>query len=193
MNTPAHLIFGAAAFSRKERKGSLPAALIGSFAPDFSLYAMVAVSIYGMGIPAQTVFREYYYSDAWQQVFAIDNSFVLWGGLLGLALWRRWYLIAIFASAALLHLALDFPLHTHDARMHFWPISDWVFHSPFSYWDNRAYAGVFGPIEAGVSVALTLVLIRRYESLGLRALFSFFWRLNCSFPASGVLCSRSPA
>ncbi len=171
MNTPAHLIFGAAAFSRKNRKGSLPAAFLGAFAPDFSLYAMVAVSIFVMDVPAETVFREYYYSDAWQQVFAIDNSFVLWGGLLGLALWRRWHLITIFASAAMLHLALDFPLHTHDARMHFWPLSDWVFHSPFSYWDSRAHANIVGPVEATLSVTLTLVLLRRYSGLGVRVLF----------------------
>ena len=172
MNTPAHLIFGAAAFSRKDRKGSLPAALLGAFAPDFSLYAMVAVSIYGMGVPARTVFREYYYSDAWQQVFAIDNSFVLWGVLLALALWRRWHLVAIFAGAALLHLALDFPLHTHDARMHFWPVSTWVFHSPFSYWDSGAHANIIGPVELALSVVLSGVLVVRYRAWGLRALIA---------------------
>ena len=133
---------------------------------------MVAVSIYGMGIPARTVFREYYYSDAWQQVFAIDNSFVLWGALLGLALWRGWRLVAIFAAAALLHLLLDFPLHTHDARMHFWPVSDWVFHSPFSYWDSRAHANVIGPVELALSVTLSIVLFLRYRTWGIRALLA---------------------
>lgn len=184
MNTPAHLIFGAAAFSRKDRKGSLPAALLGAFAPDVSLYAMVAVSIYGMGVPARTVFREYYYSDAWQQVFAIDNSFVLWGALLGLALWRRWHLAAVFASAALLHLALDFPLHTHDARMHFWPVSSWVFHSPVSYWDSGAHATIVGPVEAGLSIALTAVLIRRYAAWSLRLVFVAL--LLAELSASGI-------
>ena len=164
MNSPAHLIFGAAAFSRREVKGSLAAALLGGFAPDVSLYLMVAVSIFVMGVPAETVFREYYYSDAWQQVFAIDNSFILWGVLLGVALWRRWRLTAFFAASGLLHLALDFPLHTHDARMHFWPLSDWVFHSPYSYWDTGAGAGVFGPLEAGLSILLAGVLYWRFQS-----------------------------
>ena len=184
MNTPAHLIFGAAAFSRKDRKGSLPAALLGAFAPDFSLYAMVAVSIFGMGIPAQTVFREYYYSDAWQQVFAVDNSFVVWGALLALALWRRWHLVAIFAASALLHLALDFPLHTHDARQHFWPVTDWVFYSSVSYWDSGAHAGIVGPIEAGLSILLTAVLVRRFPAWGLRALFALL--LAGELMSSGV-------
>ena len=184
MNTPAHLLFGAAAFSKKDQKGSLPAALLGAFAPDISLYVMVTVSIYMLGIPAQTVFREYYYSDAWQQVFAIDNSFILWGALLALALWRRFRLLAIFASAGLLHLALDFPLHTHDARQHFWPLTDWVFHSPFSYWDNRAHASIIGPMEASMSLALTYVLFRRYASWGLRILFTVL--LAAELLSSGI-------
>ncbi len=170
MNTPAHLIFGATAFSRKDQKGSLTAAILGAFVPDLSLYAMVGVSIFILGVPAQTVFREYYYSDAWQAVFAVDNSFFLWGVLLGIALWRSWRLVAIFAASALLHLALDFPLHTHDARQHFWPFSDWVYNGPVSYWDSRAHAGIVGPIEGGLSVLFSAILLRRFADWRIRAL-----------------------
>lgn len=131
---------------------------------------MVGVSIYGLGVPARTVFREYYYSDAWQAVFAVDNSFVLWGILLAVALWRSWRLVAIFAGAALLHLALDFPLHTHDARQHFWPLSTWVFNSPVSYWDSRAYAGIVGPLEGALSIVCSVILFRRFAHWGIRAL-----------------------
>lgn len=187
MNTPAHLIFGAGAFARPDRKGSLAAALAGSLAPDVSLYVMVSVTIWGLGIPAQTVFREYYYSDAWQSVFAVDNSFVLWGLLLAVAAWRRWTLIVVFSGAALLHLAFDFPLHTHDARQHFWPLTDWVFISPFSYWDNAAHAGVIGLGTLGMTLFLTVLLIQRFQALGIRVLFvalaaaeamsSGFWRV----------------
>lgn len=168
MNTPAHLILGAALFSREDRKGTYLAALAGSFAPDLSLYAMVTVSIWVLGVPAQTVFREYYYSDAWQSVFAVDNSFILWGLLLAIALWQRWPCAIAFAAAGLAHLALDFPLHTHDARPHFWPVTDWVFNSPFSYWDTRAGAGVIGPMEVALSLAMAVLLFRKFRSLGVR-------------------------
>ena len=169
MNTPAHLIFGTAAFARPDRKGSFAVALAGSLAPDISLYLMVTVSIWGMGIPAETVFRELYYSDAWQAVFAFDNSFVIWGALLGLAFWRRWRLVVIFAAAGLLHLTFDFPLHTHDARQHFWPVSTWVFESPISYWDNRAHAGIVGPMVLGMSLLLAGTLVQRFKSWTVRA------------------------
>ena len=170
MNTPAHLIFGAAAFSKKDQKGSLIAAVLGAFIPDLSLYTMVGVSLFVLGVPAQTVFREYYYSDAWQSVFAVDNSFILWGLLLGFALWRGWRLVVVFASSALLHLALDFPLHTHDARPHFWPVSDWVFYGPVSYWDSRAHAGIVRPIEVGLSGLFSAILLRRFAEWRIRLL-----------------------
>ncbi|MEL6701895.1 MAG: cobalamin biosynthesis protein CobQ, partial [Pseudomonadota bacterium] len=78
MNTPAHLIIGAAAFGRPDAAQVTLAALLGGFLPDASLYLMAGVAIFGMGISPEVVFRDLYFSDAWQQVFAIDNSFVLW-------------------------------------------------------------------------------------------------------------------
>lgn len=184
MNTPAHLIVGTALFSRTDQKGTYMAALAGAFAPDLSLYLMVAVSIWVMGVSADTVFREYYYSDAWQSVFAVDNSFILWGILLGLALWRDWPRIMAFAGAGLVHLALDFPLHTHDARQHFWPVSDWVFVSPVSYWDRSAHAGVVGPMELVVSVGLAVLLFQKFRHLGIRIATAVF--LAMEMLSSGV-------
>lgn len=171
MNTPAHLIFGAAGFARPERAGTLAAALAGALTPDLSLYIMVFVSIWILDIPARTVFDEYYYSDGWQSVFAVDNSFILWGLFLCLALWKSRPLLTAFAGAGFLHLAFDFPLHTHDARMHFWPVSDWVFESPVSYWDHAAHAGVVGSVTLTMTLGLTLLLMARFRDLRTRALF----------------------
>ena len=164
MNTPAHLIFGMAAFGRPGQPKVTTASAAGAFAPDASLYAMVGVSVFVLGIPADTVFRELYYSDAWQRVFAVDNSFVLWGMLLMVALWRRWPTLFAFTGSGLLHLAFDFPLHGDDARMHFWPISNWVFESPLSYWDSSNWAHVVGPIELGASMVLCGFLLVRFNS-----------------------------
>lgn len=153
-------------------------------APDASLYLMVIVSIWGMGVPAEIVFREYYYSDAWQSVFAVDNSFILWGLLLVFALWRGWEWLVAFTGAGLLHLALDFPLHGHDARMHFWPVSDWVFESPVSYWDHRAHAGVLGPMELMLSLGCALLVWRRFRDVRIRAVTIVFVGLEAM--SSGV-------
>ena len=164
VNTPAHLIFGMAAFGRPGQRKVTAAAVAGAFVPDASLYAMVGVSVFVLGIPADTVFRELYYSDAWQRVFAVDNSFIVWGLLLAIASWRRSPALIAFTGAGLLHLVFDFPLHGHDARMHFWPLSNWVFESPLSYWDNNNHAHIVGPIELGVSMALCGFLLVRFRS-----------------------------
>ena len=184
MNTPAHLLVGGAVFGKPDRKGVTVAAFLGALAPDVSLYLMVAVSIWGLGIPADTVFRELYYSDAWQSVFAVDNSFILWGIALGLALWRGNAALVAFSGAALLHLAFDFPLHTHDARMHFWPLSDWVFESPVSYWDSRAHAGAVAPVALTMSVGAGVYLWVRHKTWTIKAIVAVL--LAMELMSSGI-------
>ena len=174
MNTPAHLLIGAAVVmaTRGRRPDAAPqrlvwAAFIGSLLPDASLYILAGGALFLFDIPPQTVFNDLYFSAAWQQVFAIDNSFVLWGGLLGLALWWQKNWAIALTLGALLHLALDFPLHHDDGRPHFWPISNWVFESPFSYWDRRQGANWIAPVEAAACIAAAVFLWRKRLGLGI--------------------------
>ena len=117
MNTPAHLLIGAAVFGRPATTRIVGAAFIGAMLPDLSLYLMAGVSLIILQIPPEVVFRDLYFSDAWQMAFAIDNSFIVWFGLLGLAVWQRSTWAIALTGAALLHLVLDFPLH-HDDGLH---------------------------------------------------------------------------
>ncbi|MEM8870533.1 MAG: cobalamin biosynthesis protein CobQ [Pseudomonadota bacterium] len=167
MNTPAHIIFAAAAFARPGQPRRNIAALSGAIAPDLSLYLMAAAALASGATPAR-VFNELYFSEAWQQVFAVDNSFLVWGAvaLVGVAL--RSETLTVFALAALLHLGFDFPLHHDDGRPHFWPLSDWVFESPVSYWDPRAYGRIAGTIEVAACMALLVLLWRRFTGTAAR-------------------------
>lgn len=170
MNTPAHLVMGVALFGRRGDSRRTWAAFAGALAPDLSLYVLAGTSL-AIGIPAGRVFDTLYYSDAWQRVFAVDNSFVLWGLALAAALlWRNTAAVA-FTGAALVHLAFDFPLHSHDARMHFWPLTDWKFESPVSYWNRSEGGNVVGLTETGMVMALTAVLLRRHSDRAARAAF----------------------
>ncbi|MEL6452125.1 MAG: cobalamin biosynthesis protein CobQ [Pseudomonadota bacterium] len=162
MNTPAHLLLGAAAFGKPGTSRILLAAFAGGLLPDLSLYLLAGTSLFVLGIPPQRVFNELYFSDAWQTVFAIDNSFLLWGALLALAVWRKAAWAVALTSAALLHLCLDFPLHHDDGRSHFWPLTSWVFESPFSYWDRAHGAMWIAPIEGLLALgAAVLLWLRR--------------------------------
>jgi hypothetical protein len=168
VNTPAHLIFAAAAFARPERepgdgaRAVNGAALLGGLMPDFSLYFAFVWGVAALGMSPQTFFGEVYFWPELQAVFAIDNSFVVWAGVLGLAIVVRHLALIAFAGSGLLHLVFDFTLHNDDARMHFWPVSDWVFVSPVSYWDPAHYGGIASIAEIGVCLVLLALLWRRF-------------------------------
>ncbi|MEM0978417.1 MAG: cobalamin biosynthesis protein CobQ [Pseudomonadota bacterium] len=170
MNTPAHLIFAAAAFGSPDKPKQTWAAILGGFAPDASLYFLSLWARFVQGHSWDHIFRTLYFSDTWQTVFAIDNSFFVWGALLALGLFLARPVIWAFAAGGFLHIALDFPLHHDDGRAHFWPVSDWIFESPVSYWDPNAYGNIVGPIEAILVVAVCVWMWSKYRSIIARGL-----------------------
>lgn len=168
MNTPAHLLVGVALFARRDIRGSGRMAAVGSLLPDLSLYVLAGVALFVLQIAPDRVFGELYFSPSWQTVFAVDNSFFIWGiALLGAAYWQSVPAIA-FAGAGLIHVASDFALHNDDARKHFWPVSDWVFESPVSYWDSDHHAAWVAPITLLAVLLSALVIWRRWPAWGVR-------------------------
>ena len=165
MNTPAHLIFGAALFGKRDAHAITTAALIGSLLPDASLYFMVFWNGIVLGIDEQVIFGTLYFNDFWQSVFAIDNSIPLWGALLLVALVCKLRVGVVLCGSALLHIVLDLLLHHDDGRQHFWPLSDWIFESPISYWDPRAFGNIVGPVEVAICLVFLIVLWRRFRSV----------------------------
>jgi len=160
VNTPAHLLLGAAVFARPDDPRRTWGAVLGGFAPDLSLYLMAGVAIGVMGIPPERVFGTLYYSAAWQGVFAVDNSIVLWGIGCALAIRAGSGWAVALTGAALLHLATDLLLHGQDARMQFWPLTDWKFYSPLSYWDGT-FGRIWTAIEMAGALGLAVALIRQ--------------------------------
>lgn len=161
MNTPSHMLIGAAVFARPLVPATLVAALVGGLAPDLPMFALVLWSIRVLNVPEHEVFSKLFFSENWQAVFAVDHSFFIWGGLLALAIWRKQFILRAFADAGLLHALADLLTHHDDARRQFWPVSDWVFRSPVSYWDARFYGNVFGMFEVALVVTLTALLCWR--------------------------------
>ncbi|MDF2231203.1 cobalamin biosynthesis protein CobQ [Albimonas sp. CAU 1670] len=177
MNTPAHLIFAAAAFARPAAPGPAGAAtrrrnlaaLAGGLAPDLGLFVLVAWARFVQGHDLPRIFGQDYGSPLWQAVFRIDNSIPLWAALGAAALWLGRPALAVLAGAALLHLAFDLPLHHSDARPHFWPLVEWVFRSPISYWNPARHGGTVALVEGTMCLALAVVLWRRFEGRWARA------------------------
>lgn len=183
MNTPTHLILGAAVFAKPDHPKLTWAAITGALLPDFSLYFMVVWHRFVLGDSPRVIFDEVYFSPFWQRVFAIDNSFFVWGALLGLALWLgRGWLIAL-AGSGFLHLVFDFPLHNDDARVHFWPLSEWKFISPVSYWDPQHHGVVMAALETVFAVVLCVILWRRFSRIWPRIVIGASAVLTVSFYA----------
>ncbi|WP_195818736.1 cobalamin biosynthesis protein CobQ [Roseobacter sp. MH60115] len=172
MNTPAHLLIGAAVMGRKSTRPVVWAAIAGALLPDLSLYLLAGSALYIFGIAPQVVFDELYFSSNWQMIFAIDNSFLIWGGLFALALWRGAPWAIALTGAGLLHLCFDFPLHHDDGRAHFWPLTGWVFESPLSYWDRDHGAMWLAPVEAVAASLAAITLWQRRFGWGLLVLIT---------------------
>ncbi|WP_375254951.1 cobalamin biosynthesis protein CobQ [Yoonia sp.] len=170
MNTPAHLIFGMTAFGKAEKPAITGAALAGSLIPDLSLYFLAGWHLFVLGTLPEIVFGQLYFSDAWQSLFRIDNSIILWGIAFGLGAMLRAPVAIALCSAALLHLGFDFLLHNDDGRAHFWPRTNWIFQSPVSYWDPEHYGNIVRSIETALVIFFCGALWRRHVGRLMRAL-----------------------
>ncbi|MBI1385438.1 MAG: hypothetical protein GC150_11055 [Rhizobiales bacterium] len=170
MNTQTHVALAAAILARPLRPRENMAVLAGGIVPDLAIYVLFIWARLIAGIPEATLWREVYWQEPWQTLLAVANSVPLYvvlvaaGAALGLrALW-------LFGAAALIHLVFDFFFHADDAHRHFWPLSDWRFHSPLSYWDSRYYGDYVALGELALGVAALAVLWGRFGAPWVRGL-----------------------
>ena len=104
----------------------------------------------------------------WKTATMVLHAFPVWLVLLGVAAWRRWTLPTALAATLLLHAALDLPVHHGDALRQLWPISNYRFISPVSYWDPNFHAAWVRLVELSMLLGATWLLWRRYHSPWLR-------------------------
>ena len=78
-------------------------------------------------------------------------------GLLIAHFWN-WQLIEIALISMVLHSLLDFPVHNNYAHRHFFPLSNYRFISPVSYWDRNHYGAIATLVEFLLVIGATIVL-----------------------------------
>lgn len=173
MNTPTHLLIGAAVLARKKDGGAgrwrNEAVLAGALLPDAAIFFLFAWARLVQRASEQELWSRIYWSEPWQSLFAIFNSAPLYAALvlIGVAARQSW--LTLLGLAALLHLAFDLPFHHDDAHIHFWPFTDWRFHSPLSYWDEDHHGDWVSLAEVALSLGLIYLLWRRFENRIVRA------------------------
>ena len=178
MMTQTHLLVGTALFAKPDQWLRNAGVIVGSLLPDAAIFVLFGWSKL-VGIEERRVWDELYWQEPWRMWVAAQNSVLLYGALVVVAilmlravrgLFRIGLFLFFLAAAALAHVALDFPVHHHDAHRHFWPLSDWTFRSPVSYWDPAFHGRTMMAVEGVLAVVLAGWLFTRFRSWRVRGL-----------------------
>jgi len=164
MNTPAHVVINLMALGRKAEPRLQGFIVTGALLPDIPMFLFYFVVKIIQRVPEREIWDTLYYQDGWQTFFDTFNSVPL----IAVGMLIAWRLKArgaqlLFSSMAV-HVALDLPLHHEDAHRHFFPLSDWRFSSPVSYYDPAHYGHFVLPIEALLVAVCTVLLYRGSDS-----------------------------
>ena len=166
MNTPAHVALNALVLGRGRFQPHWLAITAGALLPDLPMVGFYLIERIGRGTPERVIWGELYFDPGWQSFFDAFNSLPLIA-LAGFFAWRTGATAALaFLSSMALHCLADLPLHREDAHAHFWPLTNWRFLSPISYWDPRHGGAVFLAFELGLLVAAPFVLRGRSRAWG---------------------------
>ena len=196
MNTVAHLLFGLVTLEKPQHIYPWPKFLenqkfpskqliwpmvIGSLLPDFPMVIFYLVEKFIFGQPESYIWGTAYFSQDWSNFIDLFNSIPLIFLGFALCFWKQWKQGWIFLSGMFLHVLGDLPLHHDDGHHHFFPLSQWRFDSPVSYWDLDHHGGIMGVIEAIAMMISSLYLFRAYPSPGGKRTMAFLILLNTVF------------
>lgn len=170
VQTTTHALIGLADFQHKPLRRSGWAAFIGAILPDAFMGVFLANSIAKKN-PGDERWSKEYFQEPWQKMSAISNSFPLWtaalasGAALRLIHPPTGALVTTIAKSGLSHITIDFLTHSEDAHQHFWPLSDWRYNSPVSYWNVNQHANKVMPVEGLMGLAALKTLWPRTSSI----------------------------
>lgn len=129
------------------------------------MFLFFAVETFIRRTQQQELWSQRYFMPAWQNFFDLFNSIPLILLVLGLGyLLVKSEKITVLAWSMLIHCGCDFFLHNDDAHHHFFPLSDFAFESPVSYWDPAHYGHIAAPIEVFATLAVSVYLFRRLHT-----------------------------
>ena len=168
MITSTHALLALAALSKRDDRQRNLSVLTGSLLPDLAIFLWAPYQSIVNGVSGDELWNELYFAPPMQNLIAWFNSIPIYAGLLLIGFAARsktWgKLLIAFSLAALIHMATDFPVHADDAYRHFWPLLDWRFVSPISYWDVDHHAEWVGKLDIVLALGCTAILWRRFPA-----------------------------
>lgn len=157
MNTPSHAIYNLAMWGKASSKDDRLPVFLGAIAPDIPMFAFYAIAKLA-GLPDSYIWRDLYFQGWVQDVLAPFHAIPLIGLGLAIALRRKARAWIAFFGSMMAHVLFDFPVHHADAHRHFFPLSNYRFISPVSYWDPEHYGSIVAPLELLSVLMLTCYL-----------------------------------
>ncbi|MDY6803247.1 MAG: hypothetical protein SXA11_05500 [Cyanobacteriota bacterium] len=157
MNTPSHAIINLAVLGKSKLPQLNLAIVMGGFLPDIPIFAFYFWAKFIARMPEGKIWSEAYYQPFMQNVVAISHSIPL--ALIGwaIAYYFKSELMQVIFLSMVLHCLLDLPVHHDDAHRHFFPLSNYRFISPISYWDPKHYGAIVAFVE------MTMVLLGTFR------------------------------
>lgn len=176
MNSPTHSLLALALLSKERHRKRNWAIFIGSIIPDIAIYIWAPYQKFVNGVSGADMWGKLYFEPPMQNLIAYFNSVPIYAvmAIIGYAARAKTWgkLLLMFALAALIHLATDLPVHGHDAYRHFWPLSDWRFHSPFSYYEQDLHGKWVSLLEALIAFVSIFILWKRFPKLWVKIVLS---------------------
>jgi hypothetical protein len=169
--TPSHIIYSWA-LAKKTEGATIPkrrtlAFVLGALFPDTPTYLFFIVCGLILGYSGEAMWDDMYFNSGWSIPITLTHSFILWPLLIAISCYFSLTFLRWFSISALFHTVVDFFVHTEDAYRHFYPFSDWKFHSPVSYWNPAEY-GQYASAADSLVVLLLLGYLYNQTSNRLR-------------------------
>ena len=165
MNTPAHVVLSLLCMGRSDRRPTLKPLILGALLPDAPMVVFFMVERFIFNRSQDYIWGTAYFLPHWQNFIDAFNSIPIMLIGLGISVWQKSLFGKLFFLSMLLHVAGDLPLHHDDGHSHFFPLTDWKFVSPVSYWDVNHHGGIVAVLEVLFVIAASGMLIRNYSSL----------------------------
>ena len=162
MHLPTHAALNLTALDQWAAPQDRPAVLLGAVLPDVPVLAFYFVCRFFFGLSDEKIWKDVYYREPWFSLVALFHSIPLTGALClaGIAAGSPW--VALLGASMLLHNVADMPLHAKDAHRHFYPLSNYRFKSPISYWNPTFWGRI---VAAGEVVLLAGCSLYLYPAL----------------------------